>query len=293
MRWSRALARRAEPVFGVAVARLDQVTAAEKERYESLYCGLCRTLKERYGQAPRACLSYDLTFLAMLRGSLDEGPEETGIEKCASHPIGGRPYARCAAMSYAADLSVAFAYHKCLDDVADDASVAARGAERLLAGPYERARGHIPDACQAIEEAMAAIRAIERDAASEPDDAADAFGNLLGTLFARKSGFWAPHLERLGRATGRVVYLMDAAVDLPKDERSGSYNPFAGRGMSPQELRCLLASEAHEMACAFDVLPLERDAHLLESVVYSGIWQKFNAIYSDASSDQEDAEDAQ
>lgn len=280
-------------MFGVAVARLDQVTAAEKARYESLYCGLCRTLKERYGQAPRACLSYDLTFLAMLRGSLDEGPEEVGIQKCASHPIGGRPYARNTAMPYAADLSVALAYHKCLDDVADDASLAARGAERLLTGPYQQARERIPNACRAIEEAMAAIRAIEGDPASAPDDAAEAFGGLLGVLFAREGGFWEPHLERLGRATGRVVYLMDAAVDLPKDERSGSYNPFTGRGMSPDGLRRLLASEAHGMACAFDVLPLERDAHLLESVVYSGIWQKFNAVYSDASSDQEDAEDAQ
>ena len=280
-------------MFGVAVARLDQVTEAEKARYESLYCGLCRTLKERYGQAPRAALSYDLAFLAMLRGSLDEGPEETGTERCASHPFEGRPYVRNAAMPYAADLSVAFAYHKCLDDMADDASLAARGGHRVLAGPYERACSRIPDACRAIEEAMDAIRAIEEDPSSAPDDAADAFGGLLGTLFAREGGFWAPHLDRLGRATGRVVYLMDSAVDLPEDERSDSYNPFAGRRMEPEALRRLLAAEAHEMACAFQVLPLERDAHLLESVVYSGIWQKFNAVYLDASSDQQDAEDAQ
>lgn len=269
-------------MFGIAVARLDQVTEAEKERYQRLYCGLCHTLKARYGQAPRACLSYDLAFLAMLMGSLEEGPEKDATATCPSHPIRGRACTFLPSMDHAADLSVALAYHKCLDDIEDDGSVTARGARALLAKHYQKARERIPFECASIEESMAALRAIEGDPAAAPDDAADEFGRLLGCLFAQNAGIWRERMERLGRATGRLVYLMDAAVDLPKDEESGSYNPFAGSGMQPHELRALLGILAMDVAEAFDALPFERDAHLLQSVIYSGIWQKFNAVYSDA-----------
>lgn len=270
-------------MFGIAVARLDQVTRAEKERYQALYCGLCFTLKERYGQAPRAALSYDLTFLAMLMGSLEEEREATGCATCASHPVSGTPFITNATMTYAADLSVALAYHKCLDDIADEGSLKARGARKLLERHYHKAHASIPHECACIEAAMDRIRAIEGDPAAAPDDAAEAFGKLLGELFAHHAGFWEEAMRRLGDPLGRFIYLMDAAVDLHADQKSGSYNPFANMTVSVDEMRQMLATLAYEVACAFEVLPLERDAHLLESVIYSGIWQKFNAVYSDPS----------
>ena len=57
-------------MFGIAIARLDKITDIEKQRYQALYCGLCKSLKERYGQVSRLSLSYDLVFLAMLFDSL-------------------------------------------------------------------------------------------------------------------------------------------------------------------------------------------------------------------------------
>ncbi len=269
-------------MFGIAVARLDQVSEAAKARYQSLYCGLCHTLKERYGQAPRVTLSYDLTFLAMLQGSLFEGDEEQGHERCASHPAKGIAYTVNPQMPYAADLSVALAYHKCLDDIHDEGSVAARGTEALLHRHYEHAYTRIPAECAAIERCMDEIRLIEEDPTSAPDDAALAFGGLMAELFAHDAGFWEPHMRALGFAIGRVVYLMDAAVDLQEDEKSGSYNPFAHKGMTDEELREMLGALALDAAEAFDALPLERDLDLLQSVIYSGIWQKFNALYSKA-----------
>ena len=44
----------------------------------------------------------------------------------------------------------------------------------------------------------------------------------------------------------------------------------------------MLGALALDAAEAFDALPLERDLDLLQSVIYSGIWQKFNALYSKA-----------
>lgn len=255
---------------------------AEKERYQALYCGLCRTLKERYGQVSRAVLSYDLTFYLMLANSLFEPPETKGSATCITHPTKPMPYILCRATPYAADLSVALAYHKCLDDIQDDGSLTARAAQLALSGSYATAQKRIPKECEALEAAMARIRQIEADPGSGPDDGANAFGLLLGSLFAHDGGFWAPALNRLGASLGRLIYLMDAAVDLPEDEKRGSYNPFASSGLTPDDLRILLGSVAADAAEAFEALPLERDVHLMSSVLYGGIWQSFNRVYSDA-----------
>lgn len=269
-------------MFGIAIARTDQVSEAEKGRYQSLYCGLCLTLKERYGQIPRACLSYDLAFLATLMASLEEGPEAQGHARCPSHPARGVSFAIPRSMDYAADLSVALAYHKCLDDIEDDGSIAARGARALLESSYCKARERIPLECAAIEESMSTIRAIEADPCSAPDDAADEFGRLMGILFSHDAGIWEERMRDFGTVTGRFVYLMDAAIDLPDDEERGSYNPLASSCLSVPEMRTMLEALAMDISDAYQALPFEQDANLLQSVIYSGIWQKFNAVYSDA-----------
>lgn len=268
-------------MFGIAVARLDQVSDAEKARYQAFYCGLCRALKDRYGQVSRATLSYDLTFLVILCDSLHEPHEESGEDTCVTHPA--KPYAwiRSCYSDYAADLSVALAYHKCLDDVADDDSAKAKAASALLRGAYEQAVVRIPDQCRAVEEAMALIRALEADPDSPPDETSHVFGNLLGALFSHDQGIWAGAMCTFGQELGQFIYLMDAAVDYKQDEKAGSYNPFVRLEMSPEAMRGTLEDSIAMAASTFEKLPLENDINLLRSVLYAGVWQKFNREYGD------------
>lgn len=270
-------------MFGFVVADAAALSEAEKDRYRAVYCGLCLALRDRYGQLSRACLTYDLTFFVLLCASLHEPPEQTGASHCVMHPAPAalRPWARSTWTDYGTDLSVALAYHKVLDDVADDGSASARVARRLLANAYERARKRIPDACAEIEEAMGAIRAIEREgAAADPDGAARAFGQLLGRLFARNQGFWAADMEALGGGLGRFIYLMDAAVDFADDARTGSYNPFVALGSDPEAMAAVLALAAADAAEPYERLPLVQDKHLMDSILYSGLWAQFQKTYS-------------
>lgn len=270
-------------MFGFVVADAAALSEAEKDRYRAVYCGLCLTLRDRYGQLSRACLTYDLTFFVMLCASLHEPPEKTGASHCAVHPAPAapRPWARTAWTDYAADLSVALAYHKVLDDVADDGSLSARAARRLLAGAYGRAQQRIPDACAVIERAMGAIREIEKApaVAFDPDAAAREFGRLLGQLFARGQGFWAGDMAALGEGLGRFIYLMDAAVDYVDDARAGSYNPFVRLGSEPAAMATTLALAAAEATEPYECLPLVQDKHLMDAVLYSGVWAQFNRTY--------------
>lgn len=270
-------------MFGFVVADAGALSEEEKERYRAVYCGLCLALRDRYGQLSRACLTYDLTFFVLLCNSLHEPAETQGTSHCVMHPAPAAPraWARSAWTDYAADLSVALAYHKVLDDVADDGSAKARAAARLLAGAYERARARIPDQCAEIERAMAAIRAIEQEGAeADPDAAAREFGILLGRLFAHNQGFWTEGMEALGCALGRLIYLTDAAVDFAADAQSGSYNPFVTLGATPETMRTTLALAAADTAEAYERLPLVQDAHLMDAILYSGVWAQFNRTYT-------------
>lgn len=269
-------------MFGFVAADAGALSEEEKERYRAVYCGLCLALRDRYGQLSRACLTYDLTFFVLLCNSLHEPVETQGASHCVMHPAPAapRPWARSAWTDYAADLSVALAYHKVLDDIADDSDLKARAAERLLAGAYERARARIPEQCAEIERAMAAIRAIEQEGAvADPDAAAHEFGRMLGRLFARDQGFWAAAMEELGCGLGRFIYLMDAAVDFTDDAASGSYNPFVALGSDSEAMRATLALAAADAAAPYEHLPLVQDAHLIDAILYSGIWAQFNKAY--------------
>lgn len=278
-------------MFGIAVARLDQVDDAERARYEELYCGVCRSLKARYGQISRAALSYDLAFLAMLLDSLHEYPNERASMRCISHPAKEMPSATSPATEFAADMSVMFAYHKCLDDIADDASLRGRAGSKLLANAYQRCRARYPELCAECEASMARIREIETAAQTEPDEAAREFGSLLGNVFAYTGGIFEQTMRELGQALGVFVYMMDAAIDLRADIRNNSYNPFKGLDMDADAMQVVLTELAGDVAHAFEKLPLEQDIHLMRSVIYAGMWQKFNQTYRKEATVRRDVDD--
>ena len=268
-------------MFGYVVASLSALSDEEKARYQAVYCGLCHELRDRYNQVSRLTLTYDLTFYILLANSLNEPPEATGENHCVMHPGGGRTFARSRWSEYAADLTVALAYHKCLDDIADDHSLKARASAAVLKGAYHQAQARIPDECAAIEAAMARISQLEAGGAgTPPDTAAHEFGQLLGKLFAANQGFWEEDMRQLGYHLGRFVYLMDAAVDYADDAASGSYNPLVYSEFEPHEMRTLLAGIAGQAARVFERLPLEQDVRLMQSVLYSGVWQQFNKLYA-------------
>lgn len=308
-------------MFGFILPNIESLEDEEKKRYRAAYCGVCCSLKQRYGQLPRVTVSFDMTFLALVLGSLYEPQETKGAARCPLHPAKPQAFAQSEYSNYAADLSVAFAYHKLLDDWHDDHTIKSRAAAFALAGAYRKAKKRIPQECRAIEEALAEIQVMEKQIAeqeecdhqiepseryesnhqgrpSEPGDQpeqvgrieqdkhpeplpfdapANRFGLLLGDIFAHKNDFWVTDLRRFGARLGKFVYVMDAAMDLEEDLRTGSYNPFKYMDHDPQALRDNLEYLAASMTEVFERLPLERDLHLLRSVLYAGVWQRFEA----------------
>ena len=71
-------------MFGYVLPSRDRLDERERERFRAVYCGLCHTLRERYGFAASLLLNYDFTLLAILLSSGDEEP--CTVRRCAVHP---------------------------------------------------------------------------------------------------------------------------------------------------------------------------------------------------------------
>ena len=74
-------------MFGYIECNRSKLSKEEEERYQSVYCGLCRNLKMRYGELERMSLSYDMTFVILFLSSLYEPKEKTTDFRCGIHPL--------------------------------------------------------------------------------------------------------------------------------------------------------------------------------------------------------------
>ncbi len=263
-------------MFGIVTTAPETLPPEERERYRAVYCGLCRSLGERAGQLARMGLTYDMAFLALLLSSLYEPPEETRDGRCLPHPMHSHPYVRSVLTDYAADMTVVLVYHKCLDDWTDDRSLAARSYAAWLKRRYGAVQKLWPRQCAATEAALTELHRIEA-ARGAPDQALNSFGMLLGDLFVWRQDEWSRPLRQFGTALGRFIYFMDAALDYEKDKSSGSYNPLCLLGKTPAEMQEPLTVLIGQAAEIFECLPLEQDLHLLRTILYGGVWQKYHA----------------
>ena len=65
-------------MFGYVRPSVQDLPEGERNRFRTMYCGLCHTLSRRYGQAARFILNYDFTYLAILLSDGAAGTEHSG-----------------------------------------------------------------------------------------------------------------------------------------------------------------------------------------------------------------------
>lgn len=261
-------------MFGLVKANFEELTQEQKHRYESVYCGICRQIRDQAGQICRLGLRYDMAFLAILLMSLYEPEESSGSRACTLHPIKPRRWVDNDVIRYGADMNVALAYYKALDDWNDEKKPSARAAVKVLEKGAKEAAARYPRQCAAMENGIREIYRLERDNCPNPDEPAGKFGQLLEELFVYREDHWEKDLRGLGNALGRFIYLADAAVDYEKDEKKKQYNPFIamGTGNDPALWEKYLVLTMARCAEHYERLPLVQDKGILDNILYSGIW---------------------
>lgn len=260
-------------MFGYVLINPRALSKEERQRYNKHYCGLCHQLSERYGSIGRSTLTYDMTFLSILVSSLYELDEREGGQHCISHPIRKQSYVETDITAYAADMNIILTYYNLLDDVNDDNNPVAKQRSEILEKYLPKINEQYPKQCSIIKDRLQQLGKMEAANELNPDLPANCFGELMGSVFVWREDEYAEGLWRMGAALGRFIYLLDAVNDLRADIKKQRYNPLIA--MNETEFTPMLTVMMAECTAEFEKLPIKRDRHILQNVLYSGVWQRY------------------
>ncbi|MCM1245853.1 MAG: DUF5685 family protein [Roseburia sp.] len=275
-------------MFGYVMANKPELKIREFDRYKGYYCGLCRQLKRRNGRLSQLTLTYDMTFLILLLSSLYEPAEWEERHRCMIHPGKKQKMIRNEITDYAADMNVLLSYYHFKDDWNDEKKVSGLFGMGAFARRAEKIAEKYPDKSRVIRDKLSDLAELERKNETRPDVISRPFGELMAELFCYRQDAFAEILRRFGFFLGKYIYLMDAYMDLEKDRKNGSFNPFAdaweradqeadrdgettGKEGFEGRIMQMLEGTMREAVVEFEKLPLEMDLPILRNILYEGV----------------------
>ena len=269
-------------MFGFIRPLRGELKVCEWERFQSVYCGLCHSIRKRYGLLQTALLSYDCTYLALVLDAIQ--PEcATCRRRCIMHPIRRRSCAsETPGIRHAAAVSVILNWHKLQDTIDDERGwrrLGARVLRLLLYRGYRKARRDNPEFDRAAAEQLQRLDAIQRERTASLDIPADTFANLLRAAVPQERTEDGRILGELFYHTGRWIYLIDACDDLAEDFAAGNYNPVRLRyqltkpDLSPhrETLNHTLLQSLAASYHAYILLKIQKDSGILENILCQGL----------------------
>ncbi|MBQ6376516.1 MAG: hypothetical protein IJJ52_02700 [Lachnospiraceae bacterium] len=268
-------------MFGYVTVNQDDLKVRDFKRYRGFYCGLCESLRKRYGLQGQSILPYDMVFVDILLNGVYETPLLEKDRFCLTHPFKKQHMIYNEISDYTADMGVLLAYYKLLDDVRDAKSRKAKAGLRLIRKSALKVRDEWPRQAEAAENYIRQLTKAEEEKLYDLDEVAGFTGTFLGEIFVMREDLWSDFLRRCGFFLGKYIYLMDAYEDLEKDIKKGCYNPWE-QVMKRKDFDALventLTMMMAECAREFEKLPIVQDIDMLRNIIYSGVWTKFNEI---------------
>lgn len=277
-------------MFGYVRPRTDKLTQEQLAEYKAAYCGLCRALGKEYGFFARFLVSYDMTFLYLLRSACAPACE-TKRCFCPARLCGKKPCVLDASgFSQVTAMTVILCRHKLEDDIRDSGffrRLLSRFLKLVYARAYRRAMRNAPEFDALARRQMQRLRELEQDRSPSMDAAADAFAALIGGCACELPPERLRPMQTVLYQAGRFVYLADALDDLAEDCREDRYNPLRLR-FQPQDGR-LCAQELDYLAqltdasvnlagSALNLLELRCHEAILENIIYLGLPAVFSAV---------------
>ena len=290
-------------MYGYVKPYTDELRVKEAAFYRATYCGICREMRRTLGELSGLTLTYDSVFLALVRMVyLPDEDISAKDRRCALHPLKKhRMLDANDALSYTARVFALLAYHKCLDDGADERG--ARKAASSLAKPFLSsfaARAGLPEALGAsIGAQLSRITALEREEGASVDELAEPFGELLAEVFSYgMEGSDALVLSTLGRWLGRFIYCADAAEDYEDDLKKGRFNPYRrayGGASLDAEARASIHTALSLMICEMEravaLLPFGKRKileALINNIVSLGLYRRIDFLLCETDDEARD-----
>lgn len=280
-------------MFGYVTIYEPELKVKDLKKYKAYYCGLCRTLKEKYGFMGQMTLTYDMTFAVILLSSLYESIAGAEQHRCKVHPIKKQMMLRNEITNYAAAMNVLLAYYHMEDDWQDDRKVTSLMTKSMIHGKAERIIENYPRQSRAIRSALEELSSCEKEKSTDIDRAAGCFGRLMEELFVYREDIWERNLRKMGFFLGKFIYIMDAYEDLPEDIKKDRYNPLRdmyGKDDYEDRMKQILCMMIAESTAEFERLPCLLDVDILRNILYDGVWNRYNKIQMKKSEDQNNGE---
>lgn len=284
-------------MFGYITPLMSELKVKEYERFRSYYCGLCFSIKNKYGNLPRIGLSYDSTFFSVLMDGLSTEETTTYNVKCIKHMKEGRECIKNnTALDYATDLNMALIYYKLLDDYLDDNNLKSFTLIKTIKPYYKKLTNKNVDTI--INNNLNKLHSLESSGNfSSLDEVSHPFSHIIGEVlkecpFKLKSDSKEVReaLYYFGYYFGKWIYLIDALDDLKEDMLQSKFNPIAkvynSNKLSYEELLpkikeridfilITLCSNCNEL---LKKLPLTKNKDIIDNVINLGLMDKYNHI---------------
>lgn len=284
-------------MFGYIVPIVDELTPFDYQNFKSYYCGLCISLKYKYGNLPRLGLNYDATFFAILMDSISNEPSETFTTFCLKHPLKKVELKKLnSALDYATDLNILLIYYKLLDNEFDETGFKKIAFSKLFKGCLKKVT--YQNINKILFENLNVLNTLElSDSLNSIDELAHPFSNIIGEIL--KECPFTLHDESLesrnrlydfGYSFGKWIYLIDAIDDLKDDMELDRFNPinkvYNKENLEYKEFLRIIKDPMDflmitlEDNCSelLNKLPIIRNKNILTNIINFGLMEKYMNI---------------
>ena len=256
--------------------------------YNSIYCGLCKSIGKLCGQTARFGLTYDVAFLSVMLHNLSDTDVKIKKQRCVAHWIKRRNVAVPDYISeQLAAVNVIMCYYKALDDYNDTGKRNVKTA--LFAKGYKRARKKFPRLAKIADDCYKELSMHERALVASEDIAADPFAKLSANISKEILNDKSTEAtEKVFYYLGKWIYLIDALDDYDKDIATGNYNVFAciykassGKDLIEKNKDCIfpvLNSVFWNLKQALSEIHFYFNKDLIENVLLRGIPKKTDEV---------------
>lgn len=278
-------------MFGYLQIQKSELLVREFDAYKAVYCGLCKQMGKDYSILARFSLSYDCTFYAMLLMSVDRSCTGFKDGRCTCNPLKKCKFALSSSDCYskAAAFSIVSAYYKLKDDISDS-----KFFKRLLCRlvlPFfshwrKKALKNYSQLDIYVSEMMDLQYKAEHNKERLVDESAHPTALMLANVFSLETE--DELLKRVfyefGYQLGRWIYLIDAADDIKKDEKSGNFNPFInpvnGDETSSDYISLILNQSLARAYDAYNLIDIVDFKGILDNMILKGFPTVQNRVIS-------------
>ncbi len=280
-------------MLGYVRVNKPELKVKEYELYKGLYCSLCKAMGKHFGLLSRLTLSYDITFLVLVRLCFSSCVPDFENGRCSFNPMKKCNYCKSSGeeFRYAAAVSMMMLYYKVKDNISDGSFFKRLLMYIILPWAYlknKKAEKMYPEVSEIIAEAMVRQAQTEKENTADTDKAAhqsaDALGKIVAFGFDDKEG----SIYRFGYGVGKWVYLTDAADDIKKDLKNKSFNVYINKfnikneSDITDEVKDRIEDELNmssAFSCdAFHGIQNKTLTSLCENIIYEGMEIMMNTI---------------